>query len=97
MILNVPLIFGGIIAAEECDLKGYFLWKCGDWSSALIRKTCTGDAGTQYLFGDAGTQLDCTPSMRHGNQGQISMMAIAAGGIPGRNRGKFCSYSCGDR
>ncbi len=41
--------------------------------------------------------LECTPWVRHGNQGQFWLVEILGGDIAAQNLGKVASYSSGDR
>ncbi len=41
--------------------------------------------------------MNCTPVVRHGNQGQVLVGAIGAGGTPGADRLASVSYSSGVR
>jgi hypothetical protein len=53
--------------------------------------------GTAIACGSAGCHLNCTPWVRHGNQGQLPMIEIEDGNITTRSTGSVAPYSPGGR
>ena len=77
--------------AELEDFSGSRVEAVGDVVEIIQQK------GSSKGVQQKGSELECTLRVRHGNQGQVSVSKVEAGGTARLNLGSFASYSSGAR